>query len=187
MSIFWHYIFQQKIINAIKQDIVISNRQYREVLKVINIWVFCCLTGNFYCMGTEQYYRDLKYLNETADLQKYVMQLHCSQIEWQLQSDTGNTGIAIRLQRHTWDCHFFKLFVTSLHFDSDMFQLVGKQRWRNSHETCYMKLCYMQGNWDNNCVMIIVVVYIVISGDGDTLFGLTNVKDLKFSLEVPFD
>ena len=45
----------------------------------------------------------------------------------------------------------------------------------------------MQGNWDNNCVMIIVVVYIVISGDGDTLFGLTNVKDLKFSLEVPFD
>ena len=35
-------------------------------------------------MGTEQYYRDLKYLNETAGLQKYVMQLHCSQIKGQL-------------------------------------------------------------------------------------------------------
>ena len=66
------------------------------------------------------------------------------------------------------DSHFFKLFMTSLHFDSDGFQLVRKQHCRNSHEICYMKLCYMQGNWCNNWFMIThtVVVYIALRGEG---------------------
>ena len=97
-------------------------------------------------MGTGSYYRDLKYLNETESLQKYVIQLHCFQIKGKLQSETGNTRVAIGLQGLTRDCYFFNLFVTSFHFDSDGFELVGRQGCRNSYKTCYMKLCQVQGN-----------------------------------------
>ena len=63
---------------------------------------------------------------------------------------------------------FFNLFETSFHFDSGGFQLVRKQSCRSSHETCYMKCCYVQGNWGNNFFMITltVVVYIALRRDG---------------------
>ena len=120
-------------------------------------------------------------------IKKFVMRLHCVQIKRKLKSETGSTRIAIGLQAITRNCLFFKLFVTSLNFDSDGSQLVGKQCCRNSHETCYMKLCYVQGNWDNNCVMITLMVVVCITLRKDERHRSANARDLKFLLEILFD
>ena len=130
----------------------------------MNIWVFRCLTGSFFGMDTEPYYPDLK-----------ISKWRSTKICDATTLFSNKTEIVNRDKKYqdcywiTRDCHFFfNVFMTSLHFDSDVFQLVRKQRCRNFHETRYMKLCYVQGNWGNNCAMItfMVVAYIALGGDG---------------------
>ena len=132
---------------------------WTQISKVINIFF-----GSFYRMDTEQYYPDLKVSKWKSTKICDATTLFSNKTEI-VKWDNKYEGLLLYFMGLPF---FFKLFMTSLHFDSDVFQLVRKQSCRNSHETRYMKLCYVQGNWGNNCVMIIsmVVVYTVLRGDG---------------------
>ena len=104
---------------------------WTQLLKVINRWVFHCLTGSFYGMDREQYYPDLKISKSRSTKICGATTLFSNKTEIVKWDKKYENCYWI-----TRDCHFFfKLFMTSLHFDSDVFQLIRKQRCRNSHET----------------------------------------------------
>ena len=137
---------------------------WTQLLKVINRWVFHCLTGSFYGMDREQYYPDLKISKSRSTKICGATTLFSNKTEIVKWDKKYENCYWI-----TRDCHFFFQTIYDVitfwfgRFSADQKATLQKFSWNR-----YMKLCYVQGNWGNNCVMItfMVAVYIALRGDG---------------------